>query len=135
MALAGSTGGSWSTTYSTKTSEHSMMDEAKVPTRAELKTVNPPSSEHGDTLHGLTQMTEIPLQRDISGDTSGTCFHFLKRTLVNFSFRGVRHLLNSDCRFVEFLHLGAHQSSKITSLMAPAAEHNEEHKGDARLSH
>ncbi|CAL9749349.1 unnamed protein product [Musa acuminata subsp. burmannicoides] len=58
MALARINGGSWSTSHSSKSSERTTMNEAKVPV-------------HGDMGHGISQLAGIPLASVLSGVTSG----------------------------------------------------------------
>ncbi|XP_064955525.1 protein TIFY 8-like isoform X3 [Musa acuminata AAA Group] len=57
MALARINGGSWSTSHSSKSSERTTMNEAKVPV-------------HGDMGHGISQLAGIPLAGVLSGVTS-----------------------------------------------------------------
>lgn len=64
MALARINGGSCSTSHSSKSSERTTMNEAKVPV-------------HGDMGHGISQLAGIPLASDLSGVTSGKYLHFL----------------------------------------------------------
>ncbi|CAL9114557.1 unnamed protein product [Musa acuminata var. zebrina] len=58
MALARINGGSWSTSHTSKSSERTTMNEAKVPV-------------HGDMGHGISQLAGIPLASVLSGVTSG----------------------------------------------------------------
>ncbi|XP_064950202.1 uncharacterized protein LOC135582406 isoform X3 [Musa acuminata AAA Group] len=66
LALAGSNGVSWSTTYHSRSSDQSIVNEAK--TREEARTSNLPISVHGDMSH---QIAEIPPPSDHSAIRSG----------------------------------------------------------------
>lgn len=69
LALAGSNGVSWSTTYHSRSSDQSIVNEAK--TREEAWTSNLPISVQGDMSH---QIAEIPPPSDHSAIRSGTPF-------------------------------------------------------------
>ncbi|URE12462.1 TIFY domain protein 8 [Musa troglodytarum] len=65
MALAGSSGGSWSTSYSTA------MNKAKVLGRDDAQTaIVPPLSNGGDRNHLLGQVTQTPVADPLSGHIS-----------------------------------------------------------------
>ncbi|CAL9766562.1 unnamed protein product [Musa acuminata subsp. burmannicoides] len=66
LALAGSNGVSWSTAYHSRSSDQSIVNEAK--TREEARTSNLPISVHGDMSH---QIAEIPPPSDHSAIRSG----------------------------------------------------------------
>ncbi|CAL9203896.1 protein TIFY 8-like isoform X1 [Musa acuminata AAA Group] len=66
LALAGSNGVSWSTTYHSRSSDQSIVNEAK--TREEARTSNLPISVQGDMTH---QIAEIPPPSDHSAIRSG----------------------------------------------------------------
>ncbi|CAL9079570.1 unnamed protein product [Musa textilis] len=69
LALAGSNGTSWSTTYLSRSSDQSTVNEAR--TREEARTSDLPMSVHGDLSH---QIAEIPTPSDHSAIRSGTRF-------------------------------------------------------------
>ncbi|KAJ8478290.1 hypothetical protein OPV22_022017 [Ensete ventricosum] len=64
MALAGSSGGSWSTTYSTA------MNKAKVLGRDDTQKANVPPSNGRDRNHLLGQVTQTPVADPLSGHIS-----------------------------------------------------------------
>ncbi|XP_010914877.1 uncharacterized protein [Elaeis guineensis] len=73
MALAGSNGGSWSTTYSPKSSIRPPTSEAKAPSgENKMRTNNLPLSIHGDSDHGHSQVARIPVTNDLSSLTPGS---------------------------------------------------------------
>lgn len=76
MALAGSSGGSWSTTYSTA------MNKAKVLGRDDTQKANVLLSNGGDRNHLLGQVTQTPVADPLSGHISGTCMNLLELYLI-----------------------------------------------------
>ncbi|KAG1346230.1 protein TIFY 8 [Cocos nucifera] len=73
MALAGSNGGSWSTTYSPKSSIRPPTSEAKAPSgENKRRTDNLPLSIHGDSDHGHSQVARIPVTNDLSSLMPGS---------------------------------------------------------------
>ncbi|RZS03749.1 hypothetical protein BHM03_00033954 [Ensete ventricosum] len=78
MALAGSSGGSWSTTYSTA------MNKAKVLGRDDTQKANVPPSNGRDRNHLLGQVTQTPVADPLSGHISGACMNLLELYLIRF---------------------------------------------------
>ncbi|XP_038974979.1 protein TIFY 8 isoform X2 [Phoenix dactylifera] len=73
MALAGSNGGSWSTTYSPKSSIRPPTSEAKTPSgENKMRMNNLPLSIHGDSDHGLSQVAQIPVLNVLSSLMPGS---------------------------------------------------------------
>ncbi|RRT77311.1 hypothetical protein B296_00021770 [Ensete ventricosum] len=78
MALAGSSGGSWSTSYSTA------MNKAKVLGRDDTQKANVPLSNGRDRNHLLGQVTQTPVADPLSGHISGACMNLLELYLIRF---------------------------------------------------
>ena len=81
MALAGSSGGSWSTTYSTA------MNKAKVLGRDDTQKANVLLSNGGDRNHLLGQVTHTPVADPLSSHICGTCMNLLELYLIRLLSR------------------------------------------------